>query len=456
MFPLTRPGSDDGSTSTTSHGDSRLRRWATFGGSRRLRVLRPVVAAQFVSFSGAQVTSLALPALAVLYLHVGPFLAATLFACQYAAQGIASPFIGVVVDSSQSPKSLLIGADVCQFIVLASVPVAYSFDAISAPLLLAVAGASGVLAGITDMGIISLVPRLVASTELVSANSAVSGARAIGQTVGPTFAGIAIPVFGPAVAMLWDAVGHASSAAILTGLPRTTESLKSITKTSPVRGHSVSRIYRELGEGIRTLLDNPVLMWLALAAGALNLGGAGIGSLYMINAYEVLGLTPTEMSATVVVYSLSAIVGVSTARSITHRLGLVRSVALLAPTAASALFLVCAAKLVLPLASLVVYEMVFGYCATVWVVSATTLQQRILPTERLGRVVGLTRTVSALAIPIGALGAGALAEAWHLQATLLTCASLATVTTAFAALRIFIGGFRDGGDRALTAHAGHA
>jgi predicted MFS family arabinose efflux permease len=197
-------------------------------------------------------------------------------------------------------------------------------------------------------------------------------------------------------------------------------------------------------------------MWLALAAGALNLGGAGIGSLYMINAYEVLGLTPTEMSATVVVYSLSAIVGVSTARSITRRLGLVRSVALLAPTAASALFLVCAAKLVLPLASLVVYEMVFGYCATVWVVSATTLQQRILPTERLGRVVGLTRTVSALAIPIGALGAGALAEAWHLQATLLTCASLATVTTAFAALRIFIGGFRDGGDRALTAHAGHA
>lgn len=82
-----------------------------------------------------------------------------------------------------------------------------------------------------------------------------------------------------------------------------------------------------------------------------------------------------------------------------------------------------------PLPTLLVYEVAFGYCATVWTIGSVAFQQSLVPADQLGRVLALTRSLTILAIPVGALGGGALATTWGLLPTLTTFAVVALAGT---------------------------
>ena len=84
-----------------------------------------------------------------------------------------------------------------------------------------------------------------------------------------------------------------------------------------------------------------------------------------------------------------------------------------------------------------VYEVIFGYCATVWTIASMTLQQRLVPAELLGRVIAFGRSIMILAIPIGAIGGGLAARWWGLLPTLVGFAIIALVGTTTVTVRIF-------------------
>jgi predicted MFS family arabinose efflux permease len=201
---------------------------------------------------------------------------------------------------------------------------------------------------------------------------------------------------------------------------------------SPRSGEGLPRnsgVLQSLRDGWRAVRGQPALVRLAVAAAALNLGGSGLGGLYTYFAYRIVRLTPLQVGTTFIAYSVAAVAAVFTAKRLVRRLGLRRIIPLFGPVAAAALLLIPAASLGAGFPVLVIYELVFGYCATVWAVSSVTLQQLVSPPEQLGRVLGWSRSLSMLAIPAGALIAGALAGPLGLTKTLLIFAVAALAGT---------------------------
>ncbi|MEV0328024.1 MFS transporter [Micromonospora echinospora] len=404
--------------------------------------LRPLVVAQLISLTGTHVTALALPTLAVLLLDAGPVAAALIFALEYGARGLTAPLVGVLIDSVRSPRRLLVANDLLHALVVASVPAMYLLDVLSLPYLVVVAACSGVLSGVTDISINAVLPRLVPADRLVGANASLAGARAAGQIAGPAVGGLLVQALGAALAIAVDTVSYLASAVVFSRLRGADRSApKQPAVTAPVSRwaalrRSTADLRTSLREGLGTFREIPLLGRLALATAALNVGGAGLGALYTLYAYRTLELSPFQVGALWGVNSAAALAAVATARRVVGRFGLDRSIALFAPVAAGSLLLIPAASLAAPLVLFVVYELIFGYCATVWSVASVTLQQQLVPAERLGRVIAFSRTVSILAVPVGALVGGVAADVWGLPGTLTGFALLALAGTATVTGRI--------------------
>lgn len=408
-----------------------------------------LVAAQSISLTGTHVTAVALPTLAVLHLDASPLAAALLFALEYGSRGLTAPLAGALVDGTRSPRRLLVGTDLVHAAVVATVPVAYLLGLLTLPYLVVVAGMSGTLAGITDLCVTAVLPRLVAPDRLVAANSALAGARAVGQIAGPAVGGMLVQALGAGLAVTAEAVSHLCSAAVVARLRDAAAAMP----VSEHFGHGASRptagsaraLVTSVREGLAAFRGTPRLTRLALAAAALNLGGAGLGGLYAFTAYRLLGLSPAQVGLTFAAYSAAAVLAVLTATPMIGRLGLDRASVVFAPVAAAALALIPVAALgvsprpAVALPILVTYQVVFGYCATVWTIAAISLQQRLVPIHLVGRVVAISRTASVLAIPIGAAGGGLAAQWVGPRPTLVGFAVLAIAGTA----------------AVVTRHAGH-
>lgn len=377
---------------------------------------------QGVSVAGTQVTALALPALAILLLDAGPLAASLLFALEYGVQGLTGPFAGVLVDRVASRRRLLVAVDLLQLLLIATVPVAHAVGALTLLHLYAVAAVSGALGGVSAIAVPTVVADFVPKDGLVAVNAKLAGARSVGQIAGPGLASALVQAVGAATAMVADAVSYGLSALAMS-LPRLRRG------EEPQQAAARPGIGASLREGIDVLRDEPLLARLAVAAAALNLGGAGLAGLFAYFAYQVVDLGPGELGLTQAVYSIAAVTAVLTAKRVIRRVGLTRVIPVFGPLAAAALFLIPLASLGAALPVLIGYQAVFGFCATVWGVSWVTLQQQLSPPEQLGRVLGLSRSIGQLVMPVGALLGGALAGAVGTTGALAVFASIALAGT---------------------------
>ncbi|MFG2846525.1 MFS transporter [Kitasatospora sp. NPDC048296] len=387
------------------------------------RAVPVLMFSQGVSVAGTQVTALALPTLAILLLGAGPLAASLLFALEYGVQGLTGPFAGVLVDRVASRRRLLVTVDLVQLLLIATVPLAHAAGALTLVHLYGVAAVSGALGGLSAIAVPTVVSDFVAKDGLVAANAKLAGARSVGQIAGPGLAAGLVQAVGAAAAMVADAVSYGLSAVALS-LPR-------LQREAGAEARQTARpgVVESLREGAGVLRDQPVLARLAVAAAALNFGGAGLGGLYAYFAYEVAGLGPGQVGVTTAAFSVAAVTAVLTGKKVIARVGLTRVIPVFGPLAAAALFLIPAASLGFALPVLVTYQLVFGFCATVWAVSSVTLQQLLSPPEQLGRVLGLSRSMGQLVIPVGALLGGALAGAVGTAGALTVFASIALAGT---------------------------
>ncbi|MFE5582261.1 MFS transporter [Kitasatospora sp. NPDC056531] len=387
------------------------------------RAVPALMFSQGVSVAGTQVTALALPTLAILLLDAGPLAASLLFALEYGVQGLTGPFAGVLVDRVASRRRLLVTVDLVQLLLVATVPLAHAAGALTLVHLYGVAAVSGALGGLSAIAVPTAVSDFVAKDGLVAANAKLAGARSVGQIAGPGLAAALVQAVGAATAMVADAVSYGLSAVALS-LPRLQRDAEATTRPTARPG-----VVESLREGLGVLRDQPVLARLAVAAAALNFGGAGLGGLYAYFAYQVADLGPGEVGVTTAAFSVAAVTAVLTGKKVIARVGLTRVIPVFGPLAAAALFLIPAASLGFALPVLIAYQLVFGFCATVWAVSSVTLQQLLSPPDQLGRVLGLSRSMGQLVIPVGALLGGALAGAVGTAGALTVFASIALAGT---------------------------
>jgi MFS family permease len=294
----------------------------------------------------------------------------------------------------------MVTADLGRALALGVVPVAYGFDALSLPLLIAVAFAVGVLSVVFDIASFAYVPALVGDADLASANRAIQGSASSAQVGGPGLAGVLIQIFGAPLAFVVDAVSYIGSAlGVASARAREVE-----TEQSASAG---------ILDGLRWIYRNPILRALTGHAAVYNAASQIFTVNLVVYAVDERGLSAGLYGLALSAGGVGAFIGTLAALAFAGRVGYGR-------VFAASLVLSTGAPLFVPLLPLDSVSFAAPLSALLLVagiglgsanVLSITLRQVIVPATALARSNGGYRLLIFGAIPIGSILGGLIGHA---------------------------------------------
>jgi MFS family permease len=372
-----------------------------------------------VSAVGSQVTTLALPLIAVLLFNAGPAETGLLTAVSLAPHLLIGLFAGVWVDRLRR-RPIRIAADGLSAVVIASVPLAAALGMLRLEVLYVAAFLAGTLAVFSRLAQSTLLPRLMPRRHLLDANGAMLVAFSFALIAGPSLAGVLMQLVAPPVVLLADAASFAFSAAcyVLISEPKAT------TPHAPRAG-----MLSELGEGPAWLRANDVLLRLTVTIGLANLAWFGVQAVMVPFATRDLALSPAQLGLALGVTGPFSLVGAIVAARMARLVGLGPTlVTSLSGELLSRIVLVLASGPPLAAAAMVgASQAVFGLIAPLWDVNSSALRQSITPERLLGRVSAASTFVGLGAAPIGALMCGFIGDVAGPRAAIATAAAVTVV-----------------------------
>ena len=173
--------------------------------------------AETISQLGSQVSLLALPFVAITLLHATTFEVGALTAVEFAPFLLFGLPAGAIVDRLRR-RPVLVFCDLGRAVALATVPIAYAFDVLSYPQLLAVVFTTGSLTVFFDVAYQSILPALVERDQLADGNAKLEISRSAAQLAGPGVGGVLVQWIGAATAVVADAVSFVLSAVFIFGI----------------------------------------------------------------------------------------------------------------------------------------------------------------------------------------------------------------------------------------------
>ncbi|MFG2099515.1 MFS transporter [Micromonospora echinaurantiaca] len=366
----------------------------------RERAFRRYWSAQTVSYFGDEISTLALPLLAVLGTGAGPAEMGYLTAALLAPNLLFSLLAGAWVDRYPHKRRVMILTDLGRALLLATVPVAYLLDLLALPQLYLVAFGIGTLAVLFEVARGPLFVSLVHRRDYVDANTLINGSRAMSLVAGPSIGGVLVQVLTAPIALLVDALSYLVSAYFL-GRIRPTE-------PAPARGGGLG-----IGAGLSFLARVPMMRAILLGTTTVNLFNFMFAALFVLYATRQLGLSPGMLGLVLGAGAVGGLCGAAVTGRLTRRFGI-------GPTLVTSFVLFPAPLLLVPLASgptPLVLGMLFAaeFLCAVGVmlldIVAGSVQTALTPDAMLARVTGARRTVNYGIRPIGALLGGALGTA---------------------------------------------
>jgi predicted MFS family arabinose efflux permease len=379
---------------------------------------------QTVSKFGTHITSAAIAATAVLVLQATPAQMGFLGAIEGLPVLLLSLFAGVWVDRLRR-KPILITADLGRAVILLSIPVAAFLNGLRMENLYLVVGLVGVLSVLYNVADQSYLPALVRQEQLIEANARLGSSESIAEVAGPSIAGTLVQWLGAPFAILVDSATYLFSAGCL-GAIRTPEP-QLVRSDQP-------HLWREMKEGLRAVLGNPVLRALMGATATHTFFGSFIGTIYWIFLVRDLYLSPAVVGVSIGFGGIGAFVGTFIVGGITHRLGVGK-------TLISSLLIVglFSLPLLLPLetwqagwviALLFAIQLGGDIFWSVFFINVTSLRQGVIPPQLLGRASATLDFAGEGSAPLGALVGGLVASfigarfTWLLGAAGILIASL--------------------------------
>lgn len=382
------------------------------------RAFRRFWAATGISLAGDQVTTLALPLIAVQTLNAGAFAVGLLSASRLVPFLIGSLLVGVYVDRL-CRRPLLITADLVRGVALLAVLGLCAGGWLSLPWLIALVVVVGSLSVFADVAAQSYLVDLVPPEGLVTANSRLQVTRAATQTGGPAAGGALISAVGAPLALLADGMSFLLSAAL-------TAAIRVPEKARRASGRS---IWSDVREGLTLTYRQPVLRALALAAAHSNIVEQGLLVLLAVRFVGEQGHSAAVLGLALAVGAGGAAVGgFATSRLCRCRPPgwvLIGGEVLAACGLAGAA--VVTSLRVTPTPLLIVTFAVFGLGEGIGNVLYATIRQGIVPVELQGRAYGSYRLVVSGTTPLGPLAVGGSAALLGSSATLLALAVVAVL-----------------------------
>lgn len=279
----------------------------------------------------------------------------------------------------------------------------------------------GLAAPFFDNASSSVLPELVPESGLERANSLTQTSMLLGANlIGPPL-GAALVVAAPGVPLAMQAVSFALAAVVVARV-------RGVGRAAPVAEHRPLHV--ELAEGLRYLWRHRLLRSLCLLLGAVNGVSGGVIAVLVLYVLEVMSLPRAAYGWLIAVFAVGGLLGAVLASRAREWFSLPTLV-----VGASAVFGVGIVVLGLfPQEPVVgVSLLVTGALSVVWNVITVSVRQRIVPAEILGRVTSVYRMVGFAAMPVGAVGAGLLANVVGLRATYVVAGAVLLVASVVAA-----------------------
>jgi MFS family permease len=160
---------------------------------------------QTISLFGDQITMIAVPLTAVLVLHASAAQMGYLIAAELAPNLLFALHAGAWVDRRGRRRVMMIVCDLGRAALIATIPLAYAFDALKIQQLYIVAFLVGSLTVLFHVSYSSLFVSIVPRETYVEANSFLAGSRAFSYVAGPSVGGIPVQVLKAPFALVVDA-----------------------------------------------------------------------------------------------------------------------------------------------------------------------------------------------------------------------------------------------------------
>jgi MFS family permease len=364
------------------------------------RDFRRFWAGETVSVFGDQVTLIALPLVAVLDLQASPVQMGLLGAAALAPNLLFALHAGAWVDRRGRRRQTMIATAVGRAALLATIPVAYAFGALTLAQLYVVGFLVGTLSVFFNVSYSTLFVSLVSRERYLQAGSLLHGSRAFSYVAGPSVGGALVQALSAPAAIVVDAVSFVVSAL----------TLRSIRPTEPPvepaeRGH--------LRSGARWIRNSAIVRSSLLATATINFFNFLFWALFILYVTRELDVQPGALGLVLGAGAVGGVLGAVFASRIARWIGVGPAFVL-----GSALF---PAPLVLvPLAGgprpvvlgcLFLAEFASGFGVMVLDINIQAIRAAVTPDRLLARVSGAYMVVNYGVRPIGSL-VGGLLGAW--------------------------------------------
>jgi MFS family permease len=365
---------------------------------------------QSISLFGDQVTVIALPLAAVLVLQASAAEMGYLGAAALMPHLILSLPVGVWLERVARRRRLMIAADIARAALLASIPIAYWFDALSFAQLYGVAFLMGTLAVVFDISYSTLYVAVTAREHYVEANSFLNGSRAFSYVAGPSAGGILVQLLSAPTALLTDAASFFASALFL-GRIRGAE---------PPLERSEGSMWTQISEGARFIFGSRILRPTLVSAATLNFFNYTFAALFILYATRELGVRAGTLGVVLGAGAVGGLLGAVVAGRLGRRVGL-------GPAVVIGMVLFPAPLLLVPLAGgprpivlamLFTAEFLAGLGVMILDINVGAIITALTPHRLRSRSTGAFRFVNYGIRPLGSLLGGALGSVLGLRPTL--------------------------------------
>ena len=303
--------------------------------------------------------------------------------------------VGALIDRWDR-KAVMIRTDAGRAIALATIPVAMAFDALTMWQIYAVALVEGSLFVFFNIAEVAALPRVVPSAQLSQAAAQNEAGFGIANILGPSL-GTVLYALGRAVPFVANVATYALSIASLACI------------RAPFRSEAAPpprNLHEEVMEGLRWMWRNPLIRFMAVLTGGLNLISAGLPLVIIVLAKQI-GATDASIGALFSAAGIGGILGSLAGGQIQRRFTFGQVIVAIAWLEAALFSLYAVVPTYWLLAAVTGALFVLG---PIYNVVQFSYRLSIIPDRLQGRVNSVFRLLAFGFMPIGAAVAGVLIE----------------------------------------------
>ncbi|HDX9712622.1 TPA: MFS transporter [Bacillus cereus] len=324
----------------------------------------------------------------------------SLFAISVLPIVIFGPIVGVIVDRWDRRKLMWIADLLCIFFVT-TIPVLHILGLLQLWHLYVVSFILAVLSMLFDVATVTVIPQ-IAGQSLTRANSAYQMVLQIASLAGPALAGIIVAIIGGFNALWINVLSYIATLIAVLMLPK-------FKKTKPVdkSGNLLQKIGREMKEGFKWLMNDRLNLALSLQAMVGNFGASAILGALMYYLLSTLHLTSEQSGLNYTLIGVGGLVGSIIVVPLEKRFR--RGILIPALLGIGAIGLTYAIWSKFWLAPGIAFGIAM-VCNIAWNIIVASVRQETVPMNIQGRVLGFSRVLTRLAMPLGALVGGVISD----------------------------------------------